>query len=694
MMKPVALFAVLSVSVVVAAQAPTPAPAPAPSPSPAPAASAVAPEPCPAGAVATRVYAVMLVGNRAGYLTSCDLADGTRLELFAFNDRGRGPRTRTVLRRDADARPVSVTTDGNDYLKNPVEERFTRVAGRAVWSNKAERGERTGAGDAFYLGYSSPPSELADLARALLWAPERRLGLLPEGSARLELRGEQSVGAGGSQHRVQHGIVSGLGFSSQDVWLEIGGARFVIAGRWLSVVPEGWEAALPALLAAQEQDAARRAAEEAKRIARRPAAGLAIRNARLFDPLSGSLRPGTTVVVSGSRIAAVGPDAEVTLPPGAERVDAGGRVLLPGLWDMHVHVQPEDGALHLAAGVTSVRDLANDPDALDDLVRRIDAGTALGPRIVASGFLDGPGPFQGPTQALAATEAEAREWVRRYAARGYRQIKLYSSLKPELVPAVVDEAHRRGLRVSGHIPAFMTAEQAVRAGYDEIQHMNMLFLNFFFDEVKDTRTPARFTAVAERAATLDLASPPVRAFLALLKEKDVVVDPTLAIFEGMFVGRPGAMRPGFEAVAERLPSQVRRGLLDGGLPVPEGQDERHRDSFDALLRMLKALHAAGIPIVAGTDDMAGFALQRELELYVRAGLTPAEVLRLATLGAARVAGREAELGSIVPGKLADMALVDGDPLADISAIRKVSLTVKDGVLYDVAALLEVRGVRP
>jgi imidazolonepropionase-like amidohydrolase len=355
---------------------------------------------------------------------------------------------------------------------------------------------------------------------------------------------------------------------------------------------------------------------------------------------------------------------------------------------MHVHIGPEDGALHLAAGVTSVRDLANDPDALDDLSGRIGAGEALGPRIVAAGFIDGPGPYQGPTQALAATEAEAREWVCRYAARGYRQIKLYSSLKPELVPVVVDEAHKHSMRVSGHIPAFMTAEQAVRAGYNEIQHMNMLFLNFFFDEVQDTRTPARFTAVAERAAELDLGSQRVQAFLALLKEKGVVVDPTLAIFEQMFEGRPGEVRPGFETVSERLPSQVRRELLDGGLPLPDGREQRYRDSFDAMLRMLKRLHDAGIPVVAGTDDMPGFALQRELELYVRAGLTPAEV------GAARVAGREAELGALAPGKLADMALVDGDPLADISAVRKVSLTIKGGVLYDVAALLEARGVRP
>ena len=656
------------------------------------AAAAPDPEPCPAPTVAARRYAVVLAGNRAGYLTSCDLPDGAREELFAFNDRGRGPKTLTRVRRDARGLPLSVATKGNDYLKGPVEERFSRAGGRATWTNKAEHGERDGADGAFYVGYSSPPSELAELARALLRAPEGRIALLPEGEARLEARGEHRIMAGGQEHRLVHHLVRGLGFSPADVWLEAGGERFVIASRWLSVVPEGWDDTLASLLEAQERDTAARQAEAAHRLARKPAGALVFRGVRVFDSASGTLGEPGTVVISGRRIAAIGLEGSVPIPEGAEIVEGSGRALLPGLWDMHVHLEAQDGLLHLAAGVTSVRDLANDPDALDDLRRRIEAGEAIGPRVVAAGFLDGPGPFQGPTRALVATEAEAREWIRRYAERGYRQVKLYSSIKPDLVPPIVAAARERGMRVSGHIPAFMTAEQAVRTGYDEIQHMNMLFLNFF-EDVGDTRTPARFTAVAERAATLDLGSERVRAFLRLLKECGTVVDPTLAIFEQMFTARPGVVRPGFESVAPHLPTQVRRGLLDGGLPVREDLDRRYRDSFEALLRMLKALHDAGIPIVAGTDDMAGFTLHRELELYVRAGLGAGEVLSLATRGAARVAGRDSELGSIAPGRVADLVLVDGDPVRDISAIRRVSVVVKDGVVHDPSALLREAGVQ-
>jgi imidazolonepropionase-like amidohydrolase len=326
--------------------------------------------------------------------------------------------------------------------------------------------------------------------------------------------------------------------------------------------------------------------------------------------------------------------------------------------------------------------------------RKFADGTSIGPRVLMAALIDGRGPFTGPTKNLVDTEEEARAVVEQAAKLGYAQIKIYSSIKPELVPKIVELAHSRGLRVSGHVPAFMNAEQFVRAGVDEIQHTNFLFLNFLFDTVKDTRTPVRFTAVAEHAAELDLQSPPVKSFVQLLQARKIVVDPTVSIFEGMFTGRPGTVSPDFAVIADRLPPQVRRGLLSGGLPVPEGKDQRFRDSFQALLRMVKTLYDAGVPIVAGTDSFAGFALHRELELYVAAGIPAPQVLQIATLGAARVMKRDAELGSIAPGKLADLVLIDGDPTTRISDIRRVTTVVKDGTVYQAAALYQAIGVRP
>jgi len=148
----------------------------------------------------------------------------------------------------------------------------------------------------------------------------------------------------------------------------------------------------------------------------------------------------------------------------------------------------------------------------------IDGGRQIGPRVVPAGFIDGPGPFEGPVKVLAATPEEARQRVNTYADLGYVQIKIYSSVKPELVPIIAAEAHKRGLRVSGHVPAGMTAEQFVRDGADEIQHMNFIFLNFMPD-VTETRTPARFIEPGKRGAGLDLNSQAVNDFLSLLKQQ-------------------------------------------------------------------------------------------------------------------------------------------------------------------------------
>jgi imidazolonepropionase-like amidohydrolase len=239
----------------------------------------------------------------------------------------------------------------------------------------------------------------------------------------------------------------------------------------------------------------------------------------------------------------------------------------------------------------------------------------------------------------------------------------------------------------------MIAEQFVRDGADEIQHMNFIFLNFM-PQVKDTRTPARFTEVAAHGAEIDPASEQVKALIRLLKEHKTVLDPTLSIFESMITDRPGVVSAGYAAFAERVPAQVRRGFLYGGLPVPEGLDQRYKDSFQQMLKMLKAFHDAGIPIVAGTDSLAGFSLHRELELYAAAGIPAPKVLQLATLGAARVMKRDQELGSIAPGKLADVILVEGDPAARISDIYKVRTVIKDGVVYQVSDLDRALGVKP
>jgi cytosine/adenosine deaminase-related metal-dependent hydrolase len=658
-----------------------------------PTAGAAATPPAPPAPPAT-TFAVILGGRQAGTMTVETSDPATYRVTFEYNDRGRGPKLESTIRLGSDSTPVRLETSGHGYLKAPVGERFERTATRATWSSGAGNGTRAVSGRAFYVSFEATPFDTALLARALLHAPHLSMALLPEGKATLEKVGGIKLDSSGLHCRVVQYAISGLDFTPVRVWLDSNGGFFALASHWLTIVPEGWEGVVPKLLAAQDAAEAARSASLARSLAHAPAGAIAFTGATLFDADDAVLKPGRTVVVEGDRIAAVGLDGEVQVPAGAEVIRLDGKTLLPGLWDMHQHLGGVDGLLDIANGVTTVRDMGNDMDALLAVKKSFDNGTAIGPRVVLAGLVDGSGPYTSPIKDKVDTPAQARAAVDRYARHGYVQLKIYSSIKPELVPLLARVAHERGMRVSGHVPAFMTARQFVLDGADEIQHENFVMLNFLFNTVKDTRGPARFTAVAEHGAEIDPSQPRVKALFNLFLQHQTVLDPTINVFETMFVARPGAILPGWREVADRLPAQVRRGFLGGGLPAPEGKDALYRASFRAMLKMLKAQYDAGITMVAGTDSMAGFTLPRELELWVEAGIPSARVLQIATLGGARVMNRDHELGSIAAGKLADLIVVDGNPVADIHALRKVESVVKGGVVYSVAALDRAIGVQP
>ena len=645
-----------------------------------------------AGPASADRWVVLIQGNPAGFMEIETPATGELQCHFEFNDRGRGPNLDTRVILGEDGLPREITTTGNDYMKGTVNESFAWRGGAVRWQNSQEQGERPLDGPAFYLSRESACPELGMLASSLLASADQHIALLPDGEASLKVVGERTFTAGDEEKNLRHVSLTGLGFSPTFLWLDENNSFFGATSMWFSFLPEGWESIGEEM--AKIDDAANTAwtAGLVGRLAHHPEHGVAFENTRVWDATRGKPVDGQTVLVIGNTIQAVGADGTVELPKEVEVIDAGGKLLMPGLWDMHTHVGDLDGILNLAAGVTTVRDMANDMDKALALRLAWQEGTAIGPRLILSGFIDGPGPYAGPTKILVDTEEEARVAIDRYGDLGFEQIKIYSSVLPELVPYMAERAHHRGMRVSGHIPNGMTAEQAIRDGFDEIQHANMLFLTFWGDEGIDTRTPARFTEVAQRAADFDFEAPETLAFFELLREKAIVVDPTIAIFEGMFTSRPGVVPATWKPIIHRLPPQVRRSMMGGGLEPPAGQEERYERSYQAMVRMVGEVYRAGIPIVAGTDTLAGFGLHRELELYVEAGIPPAEVLTLATLGSAKIAGRAERLGTIEAGKLADFILVDGDPTTDMSDIRKVTLTVKDGTIFHPTDMYQAIGV--
>lgn len=607
-----------------------------------------------------------------------------------FDDRGRGPDVTTVSRYDERGMPLSIGIEGVTYAKRPVSERFEMAEGRARWSSVADNGNTDARG--FYLANESNAEDTAALTRAILQAPSGEVALLPSGVARAQKVLDRVVTAEGKSTMATLYLVSGTELEPTPVWLDAAQELFASGGSWIAVVRKGYESRLPELIQAQEQALNERMAERTRAMQRRPAGALVIRNANLFDAQHRRLQPGSSVRVEGERIVAVGPDAQVDAG-GAEIVDAKGKVLLPGLWDMHEHVlSAREGVVDLLAGITTLRDLGNDADALQRLTRQFDHGTVAGPRVLKAGMIDGRGPLAAPSGTLVSTPQEMREAVNSFADRGYKQIKLYSSVSRELMTAGIAAARARGMRVSGHVPAGVTMREAVLAGYDEVNHANFWFLNFMDAEtVAKTNSPIRFSAVYERGHELNLNSPETRAFIALLKQKGTVVDPTLVVFENMFTGWRGEMAPWMRPWADRLPpTSLRSGRSGGRASTPE-QRHRYTASFTRMKQMLKALHAAGVPIVAGTDGTA-LEYARELELYVEAGIAPAEVLYLVTLGSARVMKEDGDSGSIAPGKRADLVLIDGNPLVRMSDMRRTSLIMKAGTVYDASALALAAGL--
>jgi hypothetical protein len=637
-------------------------------------------------------YTIVSNGTTQGHEVDSYSEDGRIDSTFEFNDRGRGPKVSAHYLVGPSSMPLRTDITGNDYLKAPVDEHFRVENGRAHWKSTSEDG--SGAEGGFYVSNNGSAAEYALLVAALLKAKNGPVGLLPAGEARLERLTDTTLQDHGQKMHVTEFAVTGLSFEPQTVWVDDNQRFFASPGPWFAILREGWEGANQQLYDLQLKARDARYAHLAQELARQPSHAVAIEHVRVFDSEQAIAREDQTVVIEGERIAQAGPAGSIQVSKDAERIDGTGKTLLPGLFDMHAHAQALDGLLNIASGVTSVRDMGNSIEELQSLQTQWQSGVAIGPRVWKSGFIDGPGPFQAPTGLYVSTEEEAQAAVKRYADLGYVQIKLYSSLKPELVPGIAKAAHERGLRLSGHVPNGMIASQFVEAGADELQHINFIFLNFLASQVKDTRTPERFTAVGANAAKLDLDSKAVKEFIELLQKRHTTVDVTLATFEGMFTARPGSISPDFAPVLSRLPAQVQRNAYTGGLPATGANDQLYRDSYQAFLRMTKRMYDAGIPILAGTDALAGLMLHRELELEVKAGIPAAKALQIATFNAAKLLKQDKELGSIVPGKRADLFLVEGNPLERISDIRRCRMVMKNGALYKSSDVYASVGIKP
>lgn len=413
---------------------------------------------------------------------------------------------------------------------------------------------------------------------------------------------------------------------------------------------------------------------------------LALTHVQVIDGTGAAAREDQTILVAEGKIAELGPAAEISVPPDAQVLDLAGRTVLPGLVMLHEHMMYFSGRaiwhsqpvsyprLYLAGGVTTLRTAGTEPPEVDlNLKRRIDAGESPGPKIHLTGpYFNGPGGgFLG--DSVVRNAEEARRAVAYWAERGFTSFKVYDAIQLDVLRAVIEEAHVRGLTVTGHL-ASVSCREAARLGIDFIEHS-------FGSCPKDLGIDPE-----ESESTIDPSSPAAQALIDELVRSGVVL-----------VSTPFATdRPLTGEELEALHPQARENYLRGALEPPPWWPDSATER--AVRELERAFVAAGGRLGVGTDAadfglIAGYANHRALRLLVEAGWSPLEVLRLATSTGAELLGVGDAVGRVATGWAADLIVVAGDPSRDISELSKIEMVLKDGVAYDPRRLQEsVRGL--
>lgn len=448
---------------------------------------------------------------------------------------------------------------------------------------------------------------------------------------------------------------------------------------------------------------------ELKQFIRVDAPVVALTHVRVVDGTGAAPLDDQTVVISGGKIQSVGPASTAKLPPGAVTLDLGGYTVLPGLVGMHDHLFfPMGGSppiysdmassfprLYLALGVTTIRTAGSVAPFTDlELKRLIDAGRIIGPKMhVTAPYLEGRGAFTPVMHELAGPD-DARRMVNFWADEGATSFKAYMNITRAELRAAVEEAHKRGLKVTGHLCSIGFRE-AAEIGIDNLEHGLLVDSEFVPDKQPDVCPPG--SAVAASLRQLDLNGPAAQETIRTLVAKNVAITSTLPVFEA---GGAPLAQSGIGAASALLNPRV-LGVMSADARV-RYLTARARVSAEAnyiaLLRKAmdfeRAFVRAGGLLVAGLDPtgnggiVAGFGDLREVELLVEAGFTPVEAIKIASFNGARLLGEEARIGSVAAGKQADLMVVRGNPVSNIGDIEKVEIVFKDGVGYDTEKLIQ------
>jgi imidazolonepropionase-like amidohydrolase len=634
-------------------------------------------------------FTIYKLQHAVGAETWSQTTTGEQRELkvaWAFRYLGSNVRLSVTLSSAADGTPRQLEAHGQTSTLTDVDLSVALSPDSAVIVERGARRVVPSSARAFPMFYYPPVALEEALFRYCRGgSPSCTTRLLPGGQVTVTYRGTDTLPGPDGAIELRRYAVGGLLWGRQSMWATADGRIVAVVNGdaeldRFEAVRTGYEHLLGDFVRGAVRDGIADLAAAAVAAPPKRTGAYAIVGARIVDGTGATPVDNGVIIVRAGRIEAMGPATTVRVPAGLPREDARGKTIIPGLWDMHVHFeQVEWPAAQLAAGVTTARDVGNEFELATGLRDAIAAGRVPGPRLLLAGLIDGAP--DGLGTILAATPDEARSIVQRYHAAGHQQIKIYGSLPPALVPVVTAEAHRFGMTVTGHVPQGMNARQFVEAGADQINHFGyVLPIVVPPPPPGQPRPPIDFTTTTAKDA------------IAFFMAHGTVVDPTLARSEQNSHPKDTAFSV-FEPGAAHAPPELLEVLNASGTRGDVASSRMA--NLARSMPLVVALMRAGVPIVAGTDLVVpGHSIARELELYVRAGMTPIEALQTATVVPAKVMGLDRESGSLAAGKRADLVILDGNPLDDISQVRRVHAVVAAGRMFLPAPLWKTAGFAP
>ncbi len=635
-------------------------------------------------------YSVIFGGTTVGHLKTHTVGDTVQVD-YDYKNNGRGPTIKETLVLNAAGFPVQWQISGNTTFGNSIDEHYSLKGSTASWTDATGTDSTTVSNALWYVNQSGSPYATMLTARSLLKSPDYSAAVLPAGKLKLTEMEKTSITVDSLTVDLTTYAMSGADINPSYFIADKDQRLFAVISPSFVIVREGFEGQEKALRAYAEKYSTERFESLQKQYAHNYAKKVRIANVKIFDPKTLSLTPLSSVLVDGERIVRI--DGPGTAGEDEVVIDGAGGTLVAGMYEMHAHTDDEGALLNVLAGITSFRDMGNDNEVLDELIKKINSGVLAGPRVHRLGFIEGQSEYSANNGILVSSEAEALAAVDRYHEMGFYGIKLYNSMNGDWAPAIVQKAHGYGMFVCGHVPAFSNANAMLRAGFDEMTHINQTMLGWVLQPEEDTRTLLRLTAL-KRFPGLDLTSAGVQETMDLFVGNKTAIDPTLAIHEVLMKARNGEVWEGTKDIIDHMPPNSQRGFKVALADVASPEDDKaYREGYEKIVETLKMMKEKGIFIIPGTDLGGAFFFHRELELYQQLGYTSAELVKLATYDMAHYLGDE-ELGSIAPGKLADFFLIPGNPVDDIKAIKTISMVSRGGTFYFPSEVYPSFGIQP